>query len=101
MTHHRRGLRRLLSDDELAARVEADYRTAGLDEKRLAMLTYVDKLTRTPGGMEEADVAALRIAGFSDEDILHICEVAAYYAYANRIADGLGIELESWIPHDR
>ena len=27
-----------------------------------------------------------------------IVEVIAYYAYANRIADGLGVETESWIP---
>ena len=48
--------------------------------------------------MEEADVEALRSAGFSDRDILDIVEVVGYYAYANRVADGLGIETESWIP---
>jgi alkylhydroperoxidase family enzyme len=58
------------------------------------MLVYVDKLTRAPGAVTGDDVAALRQAGFSDTDILEIVEVAAYYAYANRIADGLGIELE-------
>jgi hypothetical protein len=26
-----------------------------------------------------------------------IAEVPAYYAYVNRIADGLGVELEPWI----
>ncbi len=26
--------------------------------------------------------------------MLAICEVVAYYAYVNRIADGLGVELE-------
>ncbi len=57
------------------------------------MLAYVDKLTRKPASMTRADVEALRAAGFSDTDILEIVEVAAYYAYANRIADGLGIEL--------
>jgi len=62
------------------------------------MLTYVEKLTRTPGDMTDADVAHLRDAGFSDRDILDICTVAAYYAYVNRIADGLGVQLESWLP---
>ncbi len=46
------------------------------------------------------DVEELRAVGFSDRDILDIVEVAAYYAYANRIADGLGIEVEPWIPED-
>lgn len=62
------------------------------------MLTYVVKLTRAPGDMVEADVAALRDAGFSDRDILDIVEVTSYYAYANRIADGLGVPIEAWIP---
>lgn len=59
------------------------------------MLTYVDKLTRTPGAMESADVARLRDGGFSDSAILDICQVAAYYAFVNRLADGLGVELEA------
>ena len=64
------------------------------------MLTYAVKLTRTPGDVVAHDVDALRAAGFSDRDVLDICEVIAYYAYANRIADGLGIEIEDWYPED-
>lgn len=62
------------------------------------MLTYAVKLTRTPGEMIAADVAALRDVGFRDRDILDIAEVTAYYAYVNRIADGLGVPTEDWIP---
>ncbi len=58
------------------------------------MLRYAAKLTRTPAAMEEADVARLRAAGHGDGEILAIAEVTGYYAYANRIADGLGVELE-------
>ena len=61
------------------------------------MLRFAIKLTTAPGAMTNADVDALRSAGFSDRDILDIVEVVAYYAYANRIADGLGIETEPWI----
>jgi len=84
----------------LADRIEADWRSAGLSEKRVAMLDYAVRLARTPETMEEADVETLRGVGFSDIDILHIVEVVGYYAYANRIADGLGIPLEDWIPDD-
>lgn len=62
------------------------------------MLAYAVKLTSRPAEMTEDDVMELRAAGFGDIDILHIAEVVAYYAYANRIADGLGIPLEDWIP---
>jgi alkylhydroperoxidase family enzyme len=58
------------------------------------MLRYVLKLTRTPAEMAKSDVEGLRTHGLSDDDVLAIVEVAAYFAYANRIADGLGIELE-------
>jgi uncharacterized peroxidase-related enzyme len=82
----------------LVARIEADYETADLSPKRLAMLRYADKLTRTPGKVTEADVQPLRDRGFSDKDVLHIAEVVAYFAYVNRIADGLGVPLEDWLP---
>jgi uncharacterized peroxidase-related enzyme len=64
------------------------------------MLRYAEKLTRQPATVEESDVIRLRAAGFSDTDILHIAEVVAYFAYANRVADGLGIPLEDWISDD-
>ena len=98
MVHHRRGLRRLLRDDNLAAAIELDWTTAALSPKRVAMLRFAVKLTATPSAVNDADVEALRSAGFSDRDILDIVEVVGYYAYANRVADGLGLELETWIP---
>ena len=58
------------------------------------MLVYVEKLTLRPWEMEEADVVDLRDAGFSDAAILDINQVTAYYAYVNRLADGLGVPLE-------
>lgn len=62
------------------------------------MLDYAVKLTHTPGEMVAADVDALRAEGFRDRDVLDIAEVTAYYAYVNRIADGLGVPTEDWIP---
>jgi len=94
VTHHRRGLRRLLKDDGLLARIEDDWRLAGLDARRVALLTYAEKLTLRPAEMAEGDVAALRAAELTDEDVLHLAQCVAYYAYANRIADGLGVAVE-------
>jgi len=54
------------------------------------------KLTRAPQAMVPADVDALRAAGFDDGAVLDICQVASYYNYVNRLADGLGVELEPW-----
>ena len=87
-----------MKDAELAAAIEADWTTAALSPKRVAMLRFAVKLTLTPAAVHEADTDSLRSAGFSDRDILDIVEVIGYYAYANRLADGLGVETESWIP---
>ncbi len=59
------------------------------------MLDYVAKLTRTPSHMSQADVDNLTASGFSPAAVLDICQVAAYYAFVNRLADGLGVELET------
>ena len=60
------------------------------------MLDYAYKLTLTPWEMVEADVQLLRSHGFSDQAILDINQITAYYAYVNRIADGLGVPLEAF-----
>jgi len=78
-----------------------DYRSAPLTAPDRAMLDYVAKLTREPWTMTEADVRSLRDAGFDDTAVLDICQVAAYYAFVNRLADGLGVELEPYWEDDR
>ncbi|MBV13806.1 MAG: peroxidase [Actinobacteria bacterium] len=64
------------------------------------MLELAAKLTLVPGEVTKSDVDQLRKVGFSDRDILDIVEVTAYYAYVNRIADGLGVGLEAWIAEE-
>jgi uncharacterized peroxidase-related enzyme len=90
----------LLKDDDLLAAIEQDWRSSSIDGRRMAMLTYVEKLTARPQDVIADDVDALRSAGFTDQDVHDICEVAAYYAYVNRVADGLGVQLETWLPDD-
>ncbi|MGI9629077.1 MAG: carboxymuconolactone decarboxylase family protein [Longimicrobiales bacterium] len=66
-----------------------------------AMLAYGVKLTRSPGDMGPGDVAQLKELGFDDRAVLDICQVVAYYNYVNRLADGVGVELEpTWTEAD-
>ncbi len=60
------------------------------------MLEYSVKLTLEPRIMTQADVQSLREAGFKDADILDINQITGYFAFVNRLADGLGVELESF-----
>jgi uncharacterized peroxidase-related enzyme len=96
MQHHGEGLRKLTGDDVLVEQLKEDWRQADLGNADRAMLVYVEKLTLRPWDMVEADVNALRNIGFSDSAILDINQVTGYYAFVNRLADGLGVELESF-----
>jgi uncharacterized peroxidase-related enzyme len=69
--------------------------SSGLTRRERALLTYTDKLTLAPASIRAADVAPLRDAGLNDRGIHDACAIIAYFAFVNRIADGLGVELES------
>jgi len=91
---HSSDLRAEVHDDELVEQVKNDYRQANLNEADRALADYASKLTATPAKMTSADVQALRGAGFTDRAIHDAAQVAAYFNYINRIADGLGVDLE-------
>ncbi len=46
--------------------------------------------------MVDADIDRLRGAGLGDAEILDACQVAAYFNFVNRMAEGLGVELEGY-----
>lgn len=60
------------------------------------MLDYCVKLTKDPCSVQRKDVEVLKSARFSDADILDIVQIVGYYAFVNRLACGLGIELEDY-----
>jgi uncharacterized peroxidase-related enzyme len=80
--------------EALVAAVKADYKTAALTPADRRMLDFAIKLTRAPCSMTRDDVADLRAAGFSDRAIHDVVQITGLFAYYNRLADGLGIELE-------
>ena len=86
----------MVRDEALVTALQTDYRQADLSPADRAMLDYAHKLTLTPWEMVEDDVQALRRHGFSDRAILDINQITGYYAYVNRLADGLGVPLEEF-----
>lgn len=64
-----------------------------------AMLAYAAKLTLSPEKMQEEDLNAMRESRLSDKAILEINQIVGYFAYANRLASGLGVELEDFWQH--
>jgi uncharacterized peroxidase-related enzyme len=70
--------------------VEADWRTAPIDEKLRAMLGFVEKLTLRPDELTRADADAVRAAGVSDDALVDAIHVAALFNMIVRLADSLG-----------
>jgi uncharacterized peroxidase-related enzyme len=94
--HHGKGLFLLTKSKALVEHIKGDYHKADMPDKDKAMLDYVKKLTTSSCDMVRTDVGTLRNAGFKDADILDIAQVTAYYCFVNRLACGLGVELESY-----
>ena len=60
------------------------------------MLDFVVKLTKHPYKIEKTDAEALKKLDFSDSAILDIVQITGYFNFVNRLADGLGVELENY-----
>ena len=76
--------------------LETDHRNAELSLRQRVIVEYAVKLTQTPGAMTQADLTPMRNAGLSDRDILDVNQVTAYFAYVNRVADGLGVGMDAY-----
>ncbi len=86
---HGQAVRQLSGDPQLGEMMVTNYRVAELEPRLRAMLDYAWKLTLTPHDIDGADRKALKDAGFSDQDIFDINDVAAFFNYTNRMAQGL------------
>lgn len=80
----------------LVDQIVADFRRASIKAKDRTMLEYAVKLTLEPWNMVKADVEKLRQSGFADSEILDINQITGYFAFVNRLANGLGVELETF-----
>ena len=100
MVHHAEVLRKLSKDEDYVRRVARDPDGAELSKRERAQVNYSLKLTRTPGAVTQADIDGLRDIGMDDQGISNLTDTVAYFNYVNRLADGLGVELEGkhWDP---
>lgn len=76
--------------------VEADWRTAPIDEKLRAMLGFLEKLTLRPEELTREDADAVRVAGVSDEAMVDAIHVAALFNMIVRLADSLDWDVPSF-----
>jgi len=75
----------------LSDQVATNYRKADITPRQVAMLDFAMKVSRESERVDEADFAAMRAAGFTEEDIWDTGAVAALFALSNRMANLTGM----------
>ncbi len=86
LTAHGAAIRELSSDPILGEMIVMNWRTAPLDDRQFAMLTFAEKMTVESHKITEPDRQALRDVGFEDRDIWDIANVAGFFNMTNRVA---------------
>ena len=84
----------LTKNDEVLVALEHDPATAPLDRRQRTLIDYALKLTLAPADVNAQDIASLRVAGFPDLAIHDAAAITAYLNFVNRLASGLGVDLE-------
>ena len=75
----------------LADQVAVNYLKADITERQRAMLTFALKVCKDSGALVEADYAALRGHGFSDDDLWDIGAITGLFGLSNRMANLLSM----------
>jgi uncharacterized peroxidase-related enzyme len=96
VVHHGAALARKSGEQALAeAVVSGDF--TQMAPRLQALLEYAVALTVSPHQVQRSDVQRLQDAGLSAREVIDANQVVSYFNYVNRIAEGLGVELEdSW-----
>ena len=82
-------------DPLVADQVAVNHRKADITPRQTAMLDFAMKVSQAAGAIGDADFAALRDHGLTDEDAWDIGAIAAFFALSNRMAN-----LTSMRPND-
>lgn len=86
VTSHGAALRILGKDPVLADQIAINWRTAHLSPRWRAMLGFASRVNEPGFSASDAEIAELREAGFSDDDIWDIAAIAAFFGFSNRMA---------------
>ena len=83
--------------DAFVHQVARNWRDAPLGPEDRALCRFAAKLTLRQQQMSPEDLDELRRHGFDDTAIHDATQVIAYFNYITRIADALGVEVETFI----
>ena len=103
MAHHEAALRSELkkinySDKKIKLILDAlqngKFEQNFISKQDQVLLRYSAKLNNLQSPIENSDILELRAVGFDDRAIHDIVTIISYFNFVNRMAEGLGVELE-------
>lgn len=71
----------------IADQVAINHRKADITERQRAMLDFAFKVSNRSDEIDDADFAALREHGFTDDDIWDIAAITGLFGFSNRLAN--------------
>jgi len=92
--HHSEALESVEKDPEALYKLLKEYTAKNESPRNKSLLAYAAKLTLDPKDITQDDIKDLKEAGLTDEEILRANLIASYFNFSNRIALGLGVQLE-------
>jgi uncharacterized peroxidase-related enzyme len=92
---HTAAVRRLTGDEHLSTEFATTWPTYDLDPKTRALLGYAQKLTEAPAAVEDADIQALRVAGWDERAIYEATALIGFFNFTGRM------EAASGLPQDQ
>lgn len=76
----------------ISDQLTVDWRKADLDERQKVVIEVAVKLAMTPSEVTDSDQQRLRDAGLSDEDVMDVGSIVAFFAMSNRLAHWSGMQ---------
>jgi uncharacterized peroxidase-related enzyme len=71
----------------VADQVAINYRKADITDRQKAMLDFAMKVSLSAQAVTDADLAAVKKHGFTDDDVWDITAIAAFFGLSNRMAN--------------
>ena len=91
MLAHGAACRLRTRDPALTDELLTNHRRADLPAPERTMLDFAIKIASAAHEMTGADIEKMRDAGWGDEEILHVIEIASMFSFTGRLANAIGL----------
>lgn len=89
ITAHGAALRILGKDQIVADQIAANWRTAELSPRLRTILNFAARVNEPGFVAEDREIAELRAAGLSENDVWDVAAIAAFFGFSNRMAGAM------------